>query len=350
MKFYILIILILLFFSLFFIFKRESFLLNIGLQKVPLNEVPIERIMKTSLFPIRSEIYYNDTSIQIPSFFFYKPTFLSENSDQGVCGSCWAFATCNVLTDRASVFTNGIFRKKLSVQQVISCIKDGCDGGNPEDVFEWLVDNKIYTDKQYSYFQEQTTDISTNCGYFKPSDDESFNVIKDSIHAITQFIPEGKPDPKILQQNIHNMKLELILNGPFYATINIYEDFINFSGTEVYKYDHKGESQGGHAIEVVGYCEKNMDTRHNFKGFDEGYWICRNSWSKDWPRLNNDKGYFAIVMGRNECGIESRCCKADLNIITQERPNRNISAYTDINEFYKDLPPEASLNTNLITK
>lgn len=350
MKFYIILIIILLFSSLFFILKRESFFLNVGLNKVLINEVPIDRIMKTSLFPIKSDIYYNDASIQVPPFFFYKPTFLSENSDQGVCGSCWAFATCNVLTDRASVFTNGIFRKKLSVQQVISCLKEGCDGGNPEDVFEWLVNNKIYTDKQYSYFQEHQTDISTNCGYFKAKDDdESFNVLKDSINAITQFIPEGKPDREILNQNIRNMKLELFLNGPFYATINIYEDFLNFSGTEVYKYDHKGTSQGGHAIEVVGYCEKNIDTRHSFRGFDEGYWICRNSWSKDWPRLNNDKGYFAIVMGRNECGIESRCCKADLNIITQERPNRDISAYTDIQEFYKDLPPEASLNTNLIT-
>jgi C1A family cysteine protease len=348
MKLYFILLLIFVCISLFFILKKEYFL-NLGLTKIISNETPIDRIMKTSLFPVKSQIYYNDESIKIPPFFFYKPTFLSLNSDQGVCGSCWAFATCNVLTDRASVFTNGIFRKKLSVQQVISCFEDGCNGGNPEDVFEWLVTNKIYTDEQYSYNQEQTSDISTTCAYFKPVESDSFNVLKNTIHAITQFMPEGKPDPNILTKNIRNMKLELILNGPFYATINVYDDFLHFSGSEVYKYDHKSESQGGHAIEIVGYCEKNNDVRHQFGGYDEGYWICRNSWSKDWPRQTKDKGYFAIVMGRNECGIESRCCTADLNIITQERPNRNISCYSDINQFYKDLPPESSLNTNIIT-
>ena len=350
MKFYLIILLVvILYFSFIFILRRETFFIKIGLSKLLVNETPIDRIMKTSLFPVKSPVYYNDPTIRIPSFFFYKPTFLSINSDQGVCGSCWAFATCNVLTDRASIFTNGIFRKKLSVQQVISCLKDGCDGGNPEDVFEWLVNNKIYTEDQYGYFQDETNDISTECSYFKPPPNkpESFNVLQDSIHAITQFTPEGKHDEEILKNNIRNMKLELILNGPFYATINSYEDFVIFPGTEVYRYDHKGESQGGHAIEIVGYCEKNVDTRHGFGGFDEGYWICRNSWSKDWPRETKDKGYFAIVMGTNECGIESRCCRADLNIITQERPNRNISAYTDIKEFYNDLPPECSLNTNL---
>jgi hypothetical protein len=51
-------------------------------------------------------------------------------------------------------------------------------------------------------------------------------------------------------------------------------------------------------------------------------------------------------MGRNECGIESRCCKADLAIITQERPNRATFAYSNIDEFYKDVPPDCSFNTN----
>ena len=346
MKLITILIIIFVCFSLFFIWKREYFILDLGLNKLINNRVQIDRIMKTSLFPIKSSLYYNDPNIKLPSFFFYKPTFLSKNVDQGVCGSCWAFATCNVLTDRASIFTNGIFRKILSVQQVISCVNFGCDGGDPEEAFKWIVNNKIHTESKYDYLQEHTSDISTTCDYFKP-DNESFNILPDSIHAITEFTPEGNHDENILKKNINNMKAELYLNGPFYATITVYEDFINFTGNEVYKYDHKGTSQGGHAIEIVGYSEKNTDTRHSFQGYDEGYWICRNSWSKDWPRQTNDKGYFAIVMGRNECGIESRCCKADLNIITQERPNRNISAYSDINEFYKDIPPDCSLNTNI---
>jgi len=348
MKLYLLLSLIAIGISLFFILRKEKFLLDLGFGKIITEKEKIQRIMKTSLAPIQSSLYYNDPNIKLPSFLMYKPQLLSKNMDQGICGSCWAFASCNVLSDRASIFTNGIFRKRLSVQQIISCIKDGCQGGNPEEVFNWFLNNKLYTEEKYRYLQENSTDITSRCDSFKrkENDNDEFNILKGSINSLTEFIPEARPNPEILNKNIRNMKLELFLNGPFFATITIYEDFVNFSGANVYKYDHKSESQGGHAIEVVGYCDKNIDIRHGFQGYDEGYWICRNSWAKDWPRKTNDKGYFAIVMGRNECGIESRCCKADLDIITTEKPDRDAFTYSNIDEFYKHVPEECSLNTD----
>jgi C1A family cysteine protease len=347
MKLYLIIILVLFVFSLFFVFRKENLLLDLGLGKVISEQVPIERIMKTSLEPVRAQLHYNDLNIKLPSFFLYKPSLLSKLEDQGICGSCWAFATCNVLSDRASIFTNGVFRKKMSVQQVISCLGEGCNGGNPEEVFNWFVEHKLYTAEKYKYLQERNQEIDSSCDMFSSTESQSFNILKNSINALTEFIPEKKPDINILTKNIRNMKLELYLNGPFYATINVYEDFVNLVGDVVYKYNHIGGSQGGHAIEIIGFCYKNIDIRHGFEGYEEGYWICRNSWSKDWPRKTNDKGLFAIVMGRNECGIESRCCKADLDIITSERPNRNTFAYSDINEFYKHLPEDCFLNTSM---
>lgn len=344
MKIYILIIIFifLISLSLFFLLKKENFIINLGLGKLILNDVQINRIMKTSLEPIKSQLYLNNTNIQLPSFFMYKPKILSYNEDQGVCGSCWAFATCNVLSDRASIKTNGVFKKRLSVQQVISCIKNGCDGGNPEDVFTWFLNHKLYTEEKYKYLQEHNENLKSNCNQFKSDNDESFSILQNSISSLTEFIPEKNPNIDILNKNILNMKLELFLNGPFYSTINIYGDFISFTGTEVYKHNKNEKSEGGHAIEIIGYCNKNIDKRDGFK---EGYWICRNSWSKDWPVQTNDKGYFAILMGKNECGIESRCCKADLNIITEEILDKDLASYKDINSFYTELPPECSFNT-----
>ena len=60
--------------------------------------------------------------------------------------------------------------------------------------------------------------------------------------------------------------------------------------TGVYQH-HSDESLGGHAIRLLGW------------GVDNGtpYWLLANSWNTDW----GENGYFRILRGNNECGIES---------------------------------------------
>lgn len=57
-------------------------------------------------------------------------------------------------------------------------------------------------------------------------------------------------------------------------------------------YQHvTGGLLGGHAIKIIGW------------GTQKGtpYWLIANTWNYDWG-LN---GYFKILRGKNECGIES---------------------------------------------
>jgi cathepsin B len=70
----------------------------------------------------------------------------------------------------------------------------------------------------------------------------------------------------------------------------VYEDFINWSGKGVYKWDGKSEKYGGHAVVIVGWGETET----------EKYWIVRNSWGNSW----GDEGYFKILRGENHCEIE----------------------------------------------
>lgn len=58
----------------------------------------------------------------------------------------------------------------------------------------------------------------------------------------------------------------------------------------VYQHESGGEL-GGHAIRILGWGEDNGTP----------YWLVANSWNNDW----GDKGYFKILRGEDECGIES---------------------------------------------
>ena len=56
-------------------------------------------------------------------------------------------------------------------------------------------------------------------------------------------------------------------------------------------YHHvSGGSHGGHSVKIIGWGVEN--------GID--YWKVTNSWNRYW----GEDGFFRIVRGTNECGIE----------------------------------------------
>jgi len=77
--------------------------------------------------------------------------------------------------------------------------------------------------------------------------------------------------------------------GPLEVAFTVYSDFENYAGG-VYKHV-SGSSVGGHAVKMVGW-----GTENGVK-----YWKVANSWNPYW----GEKGYFRIIRGQNEGGIES---------------------------------------------
>ncbi|VDO85547.1 unnamed protein product [Haemonchus placei] len=51
-----------------------------------------------------------------------------------------------------------------------------------------------------------------------------------------------------------------------------------------------GKARGAHAIKIIGWGAEN----------DVPYWLIANSFNDDW----GEKGYFRMIRGINECGIE----------------------------------------------
>jgi len=87
-----------------------------------------------------------------------------------------------------------------------------------------------------------------------------------------------------------NMKADLVKNGPFQVSFAVYADFYSYkSGI----YSHKsGGYEGGHSVKLLGYGQEN----------GVKYWLCANSLGESW----GEKGFFKIVRGTNECGIEGK--------------------------------------------
>jgi hypothetical protein len=303
--------------------------------------IPIRKHVKywpalVPLTPFKTSLLIVPYEGILPNFLLYKPDKLSPIQNQADCGSCFAFSACSVLADRMAIKSRGVFNQNLSVQQLLSCSnRGGCDGGSPEEALLWIsqTGTLLGTEQAFPYVQGSGGWVNTPCP--KKLKGIKVGVRPQSVHSIVEFIPEDGYDTDILAQNIKNMKAELMTGGPFYCALTVYDDLFTFTGSEVYVKQKGSSLVGGHAIEIIGYCERGVDKR---KGWEKPYWVCRNSWAENWPTNSPEAGYFAVEMGTNMCGIESRCGFGEPELFTpvqlapSDLPLTDF-IYTDIRDY-----------------
>jgi len=202
------------------------------------------------------------------------PTCIHPIRNQAQCGSCWAFAASEVLSDRFCIASQGKTNVVLSPQYLVSCDSSdyGCDGGYLSNSWQFLQQTGIPTDQCYSYTSGggDSGDCKTTC------DDGS--AIK-TYKAASVQTPSTPAD----------MQNELFNNGPIEVAFSVYRDFLSYTSGV---YQHKtGGLMGAHAVKAIGWGVSNGTP----------YWIIANSWGASWGQ----QGVFWIKRGSNECGIES---------------------------------------------
>lgn len=263
-------------------------------------------ILNTPILPLVSKVKNYSMTPTMPHIYILNPKYLCPIRNQKECGACWAFVIASMLSDDITIRIYK-FGKNLNVQELLTCYpkSNGCEGAAPEDVLIWLEKTqfKINIGDEYSALDQ---------GYCEKMADTGISVKKNSVVSLCTYLEDENVNKinKVLEQNIFNMKNHIYNYGPIFSTLTIYSDFLDFPGNVPYQ-KNSNSFLGGHAIEIIGWCDAGVDIR---KGYKDGYWVCKNSWGKTWAPRYDYPGYFAIRMGHNECGVESRTGGAQPNV------------------------------------
>jgi len=186
--------------------------------------------------------------------------------NQGQCGAA-AVYSCNDAADGFGAIQTGNLII-TSVQEIIDCTTQGCNGGEMDEPFQWVVSNGgLCVDGSYPYVQPGTCEAS-NCtnavvihGYADvPSGDE-----KALLSAVATTVASTAIEA---DQAIFQFYTGGVLDDPGCGT------------------------QPDHVVTNVGW------------GTDAGvdYWILKNSWGTSWG-LN---GYVLVARGKNMCGVATQ--------------------------------------------
>jgi len=230
--------------------------------------------------------------------------------DQSACGSCWAVSSASVMSDRVCIGSQGKVKTPISSNDLISCCYlcgYGCEGGYPDESFFYWDNTGVVTGSGYTLDQGcqpypfPVCEHHTNKTKYSPCQKDLYDTPKCQKKCQASYTDKtyskdktSGQSPVYFSLDNEGVQQEILTNGPVVFTFTVYEDFVGYS-SGIYQHT-KGKELGGHAVRAVGWGEE--------KGTP--YWLIANSWNEDW----GDAGYFKIIRGTNDCGIEEEISAA----------------------------------------
>lgn len=205
----------------------------------------------------------------IPTFLDWRDidgaSYVSGVRNQGVCGSCWDFATIAMLESQAMIALHQPNTDPdFSEQYVLSCIGGGndCDGGSGSDACDFLQTEGAPNEPCFEYEDDDSVPCSEAC-----SD------APNQLHRVGEW----------WYVTTTTYDLDPIRNalqwGPLITWMRIHESFEFYQEGDIYSADGSPYTGENHLVLIVGYDDANQ------------CWIAKNSWGTDW----GDDGFFRIA-------------------------------------------------------
>ncbi|ETN71096.1 papain family cysteine protease [Necator americanus] len=208
--------------------------------------------------------------------------------DQSDCGSDWAVASAEVMSDRICIQSNGTRKILVSDADIFACCGIrcgvGCVGGSPIQAFRYVERVGACTGGRYREKNVCKPYPFYPCGqhqnqtYYGPcvEGNYTFNVPKCRKMCQLKYLVPYEKDKiygdtsYFLPKNEKLIRYEILKKGPVVAQFTVHEDFIHYK-KGIYK--HKaGGAVALHVAKVIGWGTEN--------GTD--YWLLANSYNVDW--------------------------------------------------------------------
>lgn len=276
-----------------------------------------EAIAKGEVTPVEA-----DPNMAVPDAFDSETNWpvcasiIGDIRDQSNCGCCWAFGPTSAASDRFCISTGGKYLVTFSEEHTCFCSNlNGCGGGQTATAWSFIQNRGVVSGGQYNNTEGPLFNLCSafslpHCHHHGPQANDPYPP-EGSAGCPSQNSPQCPracdagalaphndfaTDKYSFTGAINSYSTELAIQqaimagGPIATAFTVYADFENYvSGV----YHHvTGAAVGGHAVRFVGW------------GIDgtTKYWKVANSWNPYW----GEKGYFRIIRGTNEGGIESQ--------------------------------------------
>lgn len=228
---------------------------------------------------------------------------------QGLCGSCWAFASTAVLESHVALQTGILY--ELSPQELVSCAPNaqhcggngGCTGSTAELAFDFVRTSGMVTEWQFGYQDGEGSDIQCPLSSSSSSSNHTITTTKTTKHPKKSHRKQlrtfrnavaGITDYAVLPSNNYTVLMNVVAKlGPVAVSVACLPWHLYHSGVFYAPLLPGRATDVDHLVVLEGYGT-DMET-------GEDYWIVRNSWGPRW----GEKGYIRLKrVGDQDCGVD----------------------------------------------